>query len=87
MRKTEVDVEKAAEELEALYRAELLDLLQKVASQKFKNDQIIQAIIATKIHSLKEPTSPLNVEIRIQIEEPGSNKTWKEANTINRRIR
>jgi hypothetical protein len=84
MERTNETVEKAVEELEALYCAELLDLLQKVAEKKFKNNKIIQAIITKKIASLEEKSSALHAEIRARIEESGSNKGWKEAN---RRIR
>lgn len=79
MEKNNVVAEKAVEELGALYRAELLDLLQKVAGQKFKNNQIIQAIITAKIASLQETTSALQNEVGMQVEESVSNKGWKEA--------
>lgn len=71
---------KTEEELEEFYLAELLDLLQKTAERKFKNNQILQTIITAKIASLRETTSGL------QIVEFGSTKGGKEVDTVNRRI-
>lgn len=87
MERNDAVADKAVEELGALYRAELLDLLQKVAGEKFKNNQIIQAIITAKIASLQETTSALHAEVRMQVVESVSNTGRKEANTRYSRIR
>ena len=62
------------EGLDAYYCAELLDLLQKIAQRKFKNNQILHGIIVARIASFQETDPALHAEIRVQIEESGSTK-------------
>jgi hypothetical protein len=81
MEKSETSAETSAKEdlkeLETLCCTELLDLLQKIAKRKIRNENL-QAVITAKIASLREETGVLRAEIREQFKKSGPNERWKE---------